>query len=258
VQLTNRATVLAALLVVGLGLSSATADGSPAASQRHAPVTQRSSDPSARLAPRSDRQRVPRVTMLATLQHRTKGYRTARARRPSMVVPRGWYGRPSVLPVVKRNHSRLKVRLPRRPNGHKIWIARRAAFLSRTHKAIVIDLSKRHLYLFHHKRQFHAYAVGVGKPSTPTPTGFFFVAFHAAPTSAEYGSVMLESSAHSEVMRTFGGGSDAIIAIHGPIGSDAQIGHTGAAISNGCIRMHKKALKRVGRVPDGTPIIIAR
>jgi lipoprotein-anchoring transpeptidase ErfK/SrfK len=68
---------------------------------------------------------------------------------------------------------------------------------------------------------------------------------------------MLETSAHSTVFRTFEGGNDAIIAIHGPIGSDAAIGTNGAAISNGCIRMHNSQLVKVAHVEDGSPIIIA-
>jgi lipoprotein-anchoring transpeptidase ErfK/SrfK len=61
------------------------------------------------------------------------------------------------------------------------------------------------------------------------------------------------------MFRSFDGGDDAIIAIHGPIGSDALIGNHGAAISNGCIRMHLGDLAKVVRhVPDGTPVIVTR
>jgi lipoprotein-anchoring transpeptidase ErfK/SrfK len=60
------------------------------------------------------------------------------------------------------------------------------------------------------------------------------------------------------VYKTFEGGNDAIIAIHGPItaGANQQIGTHGTRISNGCIRMHDNELVKVGKVPDGTPFIV--
>jgi lipoprotein-anchoring transpeptidase ErfK/SrfK len=145
-----------------------------------------------------------------------------------MRVPGGWYGRTSVLPVVSRTRSRLQVRPARR------------------------------LYLFRNGQQLSSYPVGVGVPATPTPTGSYFLAFHAPPNGPGYGPVMLETSAHSTAFTTFEGGNDAIIAIHGPIDSysDSRIGTVGAALSNGCIRMHNSDLVKVARAPDGTPIVL--
>ena len=51
---------------------------------------------------------------------------------------------------------------------------------------------------------------------------------------------------------------DAITAIHGPLGSDAAIGTTGAAVSHGCIRLHEADLALLRRVPAGTPIDIVQ
>jgi lipoprotein-anchoring transpeptidase ErfK/SrfK len=45
-------------------------------------------------------------------------------------------------------------------------------------------------------------------------------------------------------------------AIHGPLGSDAQIGTTGARVSHGCVRMHNADLLHMRLVPAGTPIDI--
>jgi lipoprotein-anchoring transpeptidase ErfK/SrfK len=123
---------------------------------------------------------------------------------------------------------------------------------------LLVDISQRRIYLFKAGRQVGSYPVGVGLPQTPTPTGNYFIAFHAPPNGPGYGAVMLETSAHSKVFRTFEGGNDAIIAIHGPItsASDARIGKNGTRISNGCIRMHDRQLEKVMWVPDGTPITI--
>jgi lipoprotein-anchoring transpeptidase ErfK/SrfK len=207
-------------------------------------------------APARDVRLIPKVTYLAALQHSTAGYRTAHAKHRSMRVPKAWYGRTSVLPILKAAAGRVKVRLARRPNESSTWIKLGAALFSQSKSAILIDLSQRRLYVFKSGRQKFSFPIGEGTSRTPTPTGKFFVAFHAPPNAPEYGDVMLETSAHSEVFRTFGGGNDAIIAIHGPINSDRQIGNNGARISNGCIRMHNSQLVKVAKVQDGTPVII--
>jgi hypothetical protein len=49
---------------------------------------------------------------------------------------------------------------------------------------------------------------------------------------------------------------DALIALHGPLGSDSQIGTTGAPVSHGCIRLHESDLEQLRPVPVGSPIDI--
>jgi lipoprotein-anchoring transpeptidase ErfK/SrfK len=163
------------------------------------------------------------------------------------------------MPVTAESRTRVKVRLARRPDESQVWVRRRAVTFSATKYALLIDLSKHRLYMFKAGRQVGSFPVGVGLPQTPTPTGTYFIAFHAPPNGPGYGPVMLETSAHSRVFTTFEGGNDAIIAIHGPITaqSDAQIGKNGTRISNGCIRMHNSQLVKAARVPDGTPLIVA-
>jgi lipoprotein-anchoring transpeptidase ErfK/SrfK len=207
----------------------------------------------------TDRALVPSETVLATLHRRTPGFHTASATRRAKSVPEGWYGRTSTLPVLAESGSRLKVRLARRPNEATTWVNRSDVILSSTDTAVLVDISQHRLFVFANRKQIGSYPVGVGLPQTPTPTGTYFLAFHAPPNGPGYGPVMLETSAHSTVFTTFEGGNDAIIAIHGPIDSyaDEKIGTHGAAISNGCIRMHDRDLVKVARVPDGTPIILA-
>jgi lipoprotein-anchoring transpeptidase ErfK/SrfK len=243
-------------LVAGLVL---TAGGTTAvAHSAAAGPTHRSAAVSFASAPKQDVAKIPAVTYLATMRHRSPGFRSGTARHKSMMVPRSWYGRTSVLPIVNANAvtKRVDVRLARRPNEATTWLPLKAINLGFTRQAILIDLSQRRLYVFRNGKQKYSFPIGIGRPQTPTPTGTFFLAFHAPPNGPEYGPVMLETSAHSTVFRTFEGGNDAIIAIHGPIGSDAAIGTNGAAISNGCIRMHNSQLVKVARVEDGSPIII--
>jgi lipoprotein-anchoring transpeptidase ErfK/SrfK len=212
-----------------------------------------------RPAPRVDLQYVPTYTVLATLKARAPGFSSAHSNQRKMIVPTSWYGRRTVMPVTAQSRTRVRVRLARRPDESQVWVRRRAVTLSFTRYAVLIDISQHRLYLFKAGRQLATYPVGVGLPQTPTPTGTYFIAFHAPPNGPGYGPVMLETSAHSRVFQSFEGGNDAIIALHGPITSesDAQIGKNGTAISNGCIRMHNNQLVKVARVPDGTPIILA-
>ena len=99
---------------------------------------------------------------------------------------------------------------------------------------------------------------GVGKASTPTPLGSFFVMVNEGYGPPGYGPVVLDTSAHSEAIGSWDGTGDAIIAIHGPISSssDAQIGANGTAISNGCIRLHIADQVQLAVVPLGTPVDI--
>lgn len=199
----------------------------------------------------------PATQVIASLAHATNGYPGPNALMADQQVPASWYGHQSALPVISTSRERLLVRLAQRPNGATTWINRSKAELLITHWAIVIDLSRHFLYVFYNGVQQYAFPVGTGAPGTPTPTGQFFVAFHSLSNGPGYGPINIATSAHSTVFRSFDGGDDAIIGIHGPVGSDAEIGDHGAAISNGCIRMHLPDLaKVVGHVPDGAPVVV--
>jgi lipoprotein-anchoring transpeptidase ErfK/SrfK len=227
----------------------------PSSTSQHASSAGNPSRP----APQQDLAYVPAHTILATLNGNAVGFRSAHSSERAMIVPHTWYGRVSTMPVLAESRTRLKVRLSRRPDEATIWIRRHAATLTSTNDALLIDISQHRLYMFKSGHQVASYPVGVGLSQTPTPTGSYFVAFHAPPNGPGYGPVMLLTSAHSKVFRTFEGGTDAIIAIHGPIDETAneEIGTHGAAVSNGCIRMHDGQLVKVARVPNGTPLELA-
>jgi hypothetical protein len=53
-----------------------------------------------------------------------------------------------------------------------------------------------------------------------------------------------------------GDSGDAVICIHGPLGSDEGIGTADARISHGCIRLHERDLLRMRNVPPRNPIDI--
>ena len=97
------------------------------------------------------------------------------------------------------------------------------------------------------------FPVAVGKPSTPTPKGLFFINDRLAAPNLAYGHHILGTSAYSPAFVTFGG-LDAAIGIHGT-NEDDSVGHP---VSHGCVRMH------IGdsdwlypRIKLGTPVFIS-
>jgi lipoprotein-anchoring transpeptidase ErfK/SrfK len=177
----------------------------------------------------------------------------------NVVVPGSWYGYPSILPVIDSAPNWVEVRLAQRPNESTTWVPQSDVTLADTPYTIDVDLATRHLTVLHDGQPTLSFPVGIGVPNTPTVTGNFFVAMKVAPPSAGYGPFVLVTSAHSDAITDWEQSGDAIIAIHGPISSsaDAEIGTTGAAISNGCIRMHDADLAQLADIPAGTPVDIS-
>jgi len=198
------------------------------------------------------------TTLLATLRGVTvPGYDSpggTRARR----VPGTWHGVRSVLPVLATRSSWVRVRLAPRPNGSTTWIPVRDVRLSVTPYRIVVNLETTHLILYKDGRQVFSAPAGVGTRTYPTPTGSYFLAFREAPprSSPGYGAFIIVTSAHSDVISNWAGSGDAVIGIHGPLGSDREIDSAGSRISHGCIRLHEADLLRLRDVPLGTPIDI--
>jgi lipoprotein-anchoring transpeptidase ErfK/SrfK len=96
----------------------------------------------------------------------------------------------------------------------------------------------------------------VGKASTPTPPGKFFVEeVIQMPTGSIGGPFAFALSAHSNVLQEFDGGPGQI-GLHGL----QNIGGTlGTAASHGCVRLDSSALRwLVTRVGPGVPVTITR
>jgi lipoprotein-anchoring transpeptidase ErfK/SrfK len=169
-----------------------------------------------------------------------------------------WYGYPMTMPIVEDRGPWLRIMVPERPNGSTAWVRREDVDLSSSAYRIVIRLPETRLYVYKDGFELFSAPVGIGKDSTPTAPGSFFVAVIEKPGSHGYGPVVLDTSGHSEAIRSWQGSGDAITAIHGPISasSDAQIGTTGTKISNGCIRMHEADQVKLDVIPLGTPVDI--
>ena len=194
-------------------------------------------------------------TQLAT-RSRTVVVRAAPAGAVVVELPPLWHGGRLSLPIVAQRGGWLDVRLPGRPNGSTGWIVRSTVSISRTPYEIVIDLAARHLALFRLGHLVMDAPAGIGTSNDPTPTGNFFVALLAEAPSPAWGPFVMVTSAHSNSITDWELSGDALVAIHGPLGADAQIGTTGAAVSHGCVRLHVNDLERLRVVPIGSPIVI--
>jgi hypothetical protein len=199
--------------------------------------------------------RPPASTLLATAHGtipkfaRLEGPQTGR-------VPGSWHGAATTLPVIAQQPGWLEVRLAQRPNESTAWVLARDVTLSTTPYAITLHLASTHLTLYRNGQQVFSAPVGIGTRQFPTPTGEYFLAFFAAPPVPAYGAYVMVTSAHSDGITDWEGSGDGMVGIHGPLGSDARIGTTGARVSHGCIRLHENDLLRLRDVPTGTPVTI--
>jgi lipoprotein-anchoring transpeptidase ErfK/SrfK len=194
-------------------------------------------------------------TLLATTRGAVQGYVTPGGAKGPL-VPATWHGAVSTLPVVTAQPGWVDVRLAQRPNESTTWVPLADVALSSSAYEIVIHLSTTRLDLYKSGHLVFSAPAGVGMPAYPTPTGDFFVAFFAQPPSSGYGPFVLVSSAHSNTISDWESSGDALMAIHGPLGADAQIGTTGAYVSHGCVRLHIADLEHLRVVPAGSPIVV--
>ncbi len=180
-------------------------------------------------------------------------YREAAARTPMYSLPNPTHeGMPLSFTVIDRDASRLKVRLPIRPNGSVAWIDASEVVTFSVPNRLTIDLSDRMLTAQHGEETLFSAPVAVGSSATPTPEGEFYVDISVANPGGSYGVWMLSVAGFSNVLSSFGGGIGQI-AIHG--WSDESV--IGQAVSNGCIRMPNGVIERLAPLaPVGTPVTI--
>jgi lipoprotein-anchoring transpeptidase ErfK/SrfK len=163
----------------------------------------------------------------------------------------------TVLPVLGRGgrgDAWLRVRLPGRPNGHTGWISTARTRPASTPWRIVVSLSARRVIVFRSGRVLRRFAAIVGKHSTPTPRGSFFVeeALRLSP-GASGAPYALATSARSDALREFDGGPGQI-ALHG---TGNLSGALGTAASHGCVRLTPSAITWLARrIGAGVPVSI--
>jgi len=168
--------------------------------------------------------------------------------------PRTALSGPRVLLVAGSTADWVQVRLPVRPNTATGWVRRSQVTLAAEPWSIEITRATHTLTVRRAGLVTARYPVAIGKASTPTPTGLFFVTdlIETNDPGGAYGPAALGLSGHSDVLTRFGSG-DGVLGIHG---TDEQ-SSIGRSVSHGCIRMvNADSLTLERTVPDGTPVVI--
>lgn len=170
-------------------------------------------------------------------------------------------GERTVLPILGETtgadgRTWLRVMLPGRPNGHTGWISSRSTRYTVTRWRLLIETSKRRVTVFSYGRAARTFRAVVGKASTPTPRGRFFVEETVQLSPDRIGAPFaLALSARSEVLQQFDGGPGQI-ALHG-LGNIGGV--PGTAASHGCIRLDRRSISWLAaRIGPGVPVTITR
>ena len=193
--------------------------------------------------------------MTATPKGKIPGYDEPGGDR-TQEVTNTYYDIPTVLPVFEQEAGYLHVRLPQKPNGRTAWVKTTDVVVGKTPWKITINLAETRLRLFKAGELLLEAPAGIGVDNTPTATGDFFVTFLQASPNASYGPFEVVTSGHSNVLLTWQGFPDGILALHGPVGAEGVIGTAGVKLSNGCVRLLIADLRQLADVQPGSPVQI--
>jgi len=147
----------------------------------------------------------------------------------------------------------LHVRLPGRPNGRTGWV-RRADLgpLVTVHTLLRVDRRALRATLYERGRRIWSSPIAVGRPSTPTPAGRYWIRsrLKGLGDGTVYGPWAFGTAAYSNLSEWPGGG---VVGIHGTNRPELIPGRP----SHGCIRVPNTAIRRLARImPVGTPVHI--
>jgi hypothetical protein len=154
--------------------------------------------------------------------------------------------------VIRQGGPWVEIRIPARPNGQTGWVRRSALGpFGTSHWLLVVDRATERLTAYRDGHRVFVAPVGVGKPSTPTPAGRFWIRerFRVLNPSSPYFPYAMGTSDYSTLSEWPGGG---VVGIHGAWGQPWLIP---GDPSHGCIRMHNGDIAWLApRVPVGTPL----
>lgn len=147
----------------------------------------------------------------------------------------------------------IKIEMPGRPNGRTGWVQRSA--LESLHTVdgyLLVERTTLRATLFHDGHAVFSAPIGVGKPSTITPPGNFYVMEKLVTLNdPAYGPLALGTSAYAPTLSEWPGGG--IVGIHGTDEPQLIPGRP----SHGCIRMRNNDITRLwSLISVGTPIEI--
>ena len=147
----------------------------------------------------------------------------------------------------------LQIEVPARPNGRRGWVPRSAlGSLHLNRSYLIVDQASLTATLFREGHEIFSARVGVGKPSTVTPAGEFYVLEKLrAVGSPIYGPYAIGTSAYAPTLSEWPGGG--VVGIHGTNEPQLIPGRP----SHGCVRMRDDDVARLwSLIGLGTPIQI--
>lgn len=151
----------------------------------------------------------------------------------------------------RRGNVWVHIRIPGRPNGRTGWVSRDDLGDYRTVRTLlVVDREHLRATLFKRGRKVFSARVGVGKPSTPTPAGHFWIRekFRVHGNSI-YGTHAIGTSAYAPTLTDWPGGG--VVGLHGTNQPWLIPGRP----SHGCIRLKNPDIARLYKLmPIGTPL----
>lgn len=165
-----------------------------------------------------------------------------------------YFKNPLVFEVLEKSGDWLKVLIPARPNQTEGWIKASDVTLETVSYRMVLNLSKFQLTVYKGSEVFIETDVVIGKDSTRTPVGRFYMTekIKQSNDTGIYGSWVLATNGYSESLDTFNDGLP-VIAFHGT----NQPELVGTKASNGCVRMTNEVVSKLAdALPAGTPIDI--
>jgi lipoprotein-anchoring transpeptidase ErfK/SrfK len=165
-----------------------------------------------------------------------------------------YFKNPLVMQVLEEHGEWLKVLIQARPNHTEGWVKASDVDVTSTTYRMVLSLADRHLTVFDGDTVVVETDVVIGKDTTPTPLGSFYLSekIQQKNTAGAYGPWILSTNGYSEALDLFDKGLP-VIAFHGT----NQPNLIGTQASNGCIRMPNDVVSQLAdTLPAGTPIEI--
>jgi lipoprotein-anchoring transpeptidase ErfK/SrfK len=165
-------------------------------------------------------------------------------------------GTPLTLLAASFRDGWLEVLLPVRPNGARGWVRITDVGLTQHDLRVKVEIGERRLSVWKGRDRVLSTPVGVGRGSSPTPSGIFYTTELVRPADPHgpYGEFAFGLSGYSDTYLRYKGG-DGQVGIHGT--DDER--SVGREVSHGCIRVPNDVMRRLARMlPLGTPVFVVR
>lgn len=143
-----------------------------------------------------------------------------------------------------------QVLLPVAPNGTTGWVRAGDVQTSVIHSFLLVSLSRFGLYHYEDGSLVGSFPVAIGRSSTPTPTGTFYIWASEEVASAPYTPAIFALNGFTA--KPVPGFLGASLGVHG--WTDSSV--IGTRASNGCVRVSSANMRQLETLLLGTPVQI--